>query len=389
MNPADLSDPPPMPEAPGRWLDRFLAWRDRTVASRRFQRWASAFPLTRGMARSRANGLFDLMAGFVYSQVLLACVRLDLFERLADGPQTAAALSERVGMPEPALQKLLVAAVSLKLVEHRGQGRFGLGPLGAPIVGNAAITSMVEHHAELYADLRDPVALLRSTPGSAALARYWPYVDPSVTDGPASLGADRVATYSALMSASQPLVADEVLAAYSFTKHRCLLDVGGGEGRFVAAVAAQAPQLQLKVFDLPAVVDRARERLAEQGLAGRATVTGGDFFRDELPGGADVVSLIRVLFDHDDARVLMILRAARRALPADGTLLVAEPMSGTPGAEAMGDAYFGFYLLAMGRGRPRTAQEIGDLMRQAGFTRVRLLDTRMPLQTRLMVGHPA
>ena len=42
-------------------------------------------------------------------------------------------------------------------------------------------------------------------------------------------------------------------------------------------------------------------------------------------------------------------------------------MSGTPGAEPITEAYFGFYLLAMGTGRPRTAEELAALLRQAGF----------------------
>jgi demethylspheroidene O-methyltransferase len=79
----------------------------------------------------------------------------------------------------------------------------------------------------------------------------------------------------------------------------------------------------------------------------------------------------------------------RRALPQHGVLLLAEPMAGTPGAEPVGDAYFGFYLLAMGRGRPRTVGELGSLLRAAGFDRIRSLSTRMPLLTGLMVARPA
>ena len=55
---------------------------------------------------------------------------------------------------------------------------------------------------------------------------------------------------------------------------------------------------------------------------------------------------------------LAILTAIRKAIAPGGTLLIAEPMAGTRGAEASGDAYFGFYLLAMGQGRPRTVDEI-------------------------------
>ncbi len=58
----------------------------------RFQRWAAASPLTRVVARRRAKALFDLCAGFVYSQILLACVRLRLFEILAARPAASGAV---------------------------------------------------------------------------------------------------------------------------------------------------------------------------------------------------------------------------------------------------------------------------------------------------------
>jgi demethylspheroidene O-methyltransferase len=103
-----------------------------------------------------------------------------------------------------------------------------------------------------------------------------------------------------------------------------------------------------------------------------------------LPQGADLVTLIRVVHDHDDATAAGLLRSAFEALPAGGVVLLAEPMAGTPGAEPMGGAYFGFYLLAMGRGRPRTRERLVEMLQQAGFARVRALATRQPLQTQLL-----
>ena len=377
-------------QPPTGWLDRlsdrYREWRDRKVASRGFQRWAAAFPLTRPIAQRRARGLFDLVAGFVYSQVLLACVRLNLFAVLAEGPQTAAVLAQRLELTEDAAERLLAAAVSLQLVEHRSGGRYGLGALGAPMVGDVAISAMVEHHATLYVDLADPVALLRGQAKSTALAAYWPY---AAYDQPGNLDAEKVSEYSALMSASQPLIAEQVLTSYALNKHRVLLDVGGGEGTFLKAVAQAAPHLKLMMFDLPAVAERARLSLADAGLSQRATAFGGSFFDDALPPGADIATLVRVLFDHSDERALMILKAVRAALPTGGVLLIAEPMAGTPGAEAMGDAYFGFYLLAMGKGRSRSAADLTALLHAAGFAEVKLLANNMPLQTQVMVARPA
>lgn len=370
--------PRPSPGRGGTWS----AWRDRLLMRPAFRRWAAGFALTRPIARRRARALFDLVAGFVYSQVLLACVRLHVFELLAAGPRPLEDLARRMALSEAAARRLLDAAVALRLVERRRAG-YGLGALGVAMVDNGAVAAMVEHHAALYADLHDPVALLRGEARGGALAGYWAYAGHA---SPAALSADHVAAYSALMSASQPLVADEILDAYPVSRHRCLLDVGGGEGRFLLAAASRAPRLQLKLFDLPAVADRARQRFAAAGLAGRAEAIGGDFLSDPLPAGADLVSLVRVVHDHDDAQALKLLQSVRRALPEGGHLLLAEPLADTPGAGAMGDAYFGFYLLAMGSGRPRSAAELRRLLAQAGFDAVRPLPTRIPLQTAVLLA---
>jgi demethylspheroidene O-methyltransferase len=107
---------------------------------------------------------------------------------------------------------------------------------------------------------------------------------------------------------------------------------------------------------------------------------------DPLPGGADVVSLVRVLHDHDDAAVLRILTAVRRVLPPHGTLLIAEPLAGTADGGLVADAYFGFYLLAMGSGCTRTYVQLRTLLRAAGFGAPRVLPTALPAQLRVLVA---
>jgi demethylspheroidene O-methyltransferase len=248
----------------------------------------------------------------------------------------------------------------------------------------------VRHHQAVYEDLADPLERLQHPERPTRLRRYWAYAEAAARGDEKALGESAVADYSDLMSASQPLVAEQVLQAYDFSRHRCLLDVGGGQGTFLSHVARAHPALQLQLFDLPAVAARAAERLAGQGLGSRVNCTGGSFFADELPRGADIVSLVRVAYDHPDERVMHILRSIRRTLSPDGGhVLVAEPLAGTPGAAAMGDAYFGLYLLAMGKGRARSAERLGEMLKAAGFDAVRTLPTPLPLQTGVLLAQAA
>jgi demethylspheroidene O-methyltransferase len=386
--PLDLADARRTGLSAGALRGGWRSWRDRLLASPRFQRWAAAFPLTRPIARNRARALFDLCAGFVYSQVLLACLQLRLFDVLFEGPQSADALAARLSIAPAAMQRLLSAAASLRLVERRGPVLWGLGPLGAAVVGNPGIAAMIEHNALLYADLQDPVTLLRGGTRETAIGRFWPYA--AAADGRAEgdVPADAAASYSRLMGVSQAMIAKDVIAAYPFSRHRRLLDVGGGDGTFLATVFECVPSLDLMLFDLPPVAERAARRFADPRYGGRARAIGGSFLRDPLPGGADVVSLVRVLHDHDDEPAMALLRAARAALPADGVLLIAEPMVHESRPDPVGDAYFGLYLLAMGSGRARTAPEIARMMAKAGFAEIRERPTCQPMLTRVLTGKP-
>jgi demethylspheroidene O-methyltransferase len=382
--PLDLSAPLP---AGSSWQDGWRSWLQRLYASESLYRWSLGNPLTRWLTRRRTRQLFDLMAGFVHSQVLLACVRLQLFEHLRDAPQTTGALAQRAGVPEPQMQRLLLSAVSLGLLEHRSGGRLGLGPLGVPLCTHVGIAHMVEHNQLLYQDLLDPLVFLRQA-RQGQMAGYWPYAHGGLAAVESEGARAQVGRYSELMAESQGFLVQEILGSYFFDEHRCVLDVGAGQGRFVSALGRHAPHLRLKMFDLPPVLSQAHDRLEQAGVADRVSLHPGSFLDDPLPVGADLVTLVRVAHDHPDAVVRQLFAKAHAALPAGGVLLVAEPMAQSPEAPSadQADAYYHFYLMAMGSGRLRTPGEIAVLMREAGFTSIEQVPNRMPIHGQIVVG---
>lgn len=355
-------------------------WRNRKIASPAFQSWASRFPLTRGHARREGERLFDLVAGFVYSQVLYAVVELDLLAATRDAPQTAAVLASRCRVPADRMEALCQAAAALGLFE-RVRGGYQLASLGAALLGVPGVVGMIRHHDVFYRDMEDPIAVLRGE-RETELARFWPYVFGAGAAG----NPDVAERYSALMADSQALVAEETLRTVSFAGVRHLLDVGGGTGAFLAAVGEAYPDLPMTLFDLPAVVPAAEARFRAAGMSDRVRIAAGSFRDDTLPDGADAISLVRVLYDHADATVRALLAKAHAALPPGGRLIVSEPMSGGARPGRAGDVYFAFYCMAMQTGKARSQARIAELMKEAGFQDIETPRTRRAFVTSVVTG---
>ncbi|TGD43063.1 methyltransferase domain-containing protein [Pseudotabrizicola sediminis] len=343
-------------------------WLVRAAMSPRFHAVIERIPGLRLKSRAEGRALFDVVSGFVQSQALLALVELRVLNRLADGPLSTSALALGADVPPERMAILLQSGAALKLLRH-ARGLWHLTPRGGAFLTVPGLEAMVRHHDVLYRDLSDPVAFFRGQT-QPELARFWPYVFGAGGAADPALAA----RYSRLMTDSQGLVAADTLRLVSLGGTNHLMDVGGGTGAFLRAVAAEYPGLRLTLFDLPAVV-------AGAAPLPNLTVHAGSFRDDPLPEGADMISLIRVLYDHTDATVAALLASALRALPPGGRLLISEPMSGGAVPDPATDVYFAIYTLAMQTGRTRSAAEIAALLAAAGFTAIRPLPGPRPYVT--------
>jgi demethylspheroidene O-methyltransferase len=373
-----LADPDTWPDpqpTPSDWRCRWRLFRNRVLANQKFQKWAAKMPLVRRIANQKAVELHHLTAGFVYTQTLTAVIQSNLLAVLQGRIETTKSVAAMCGLSPQAAFTLLTASRALKLTDEVTPGHWMVGELGASVLGNPAVADMVRHHAVLYRDLADPLAILRHRENTG-LRNYWSYVP----------GGTRLEEshreYSRLMSSSLALIADHILDSYPLKDYASLIDVAGGTGQFARVVKQRYPELSTTVLDLPEVVSEAKALSTPHDIRFVAT----DMFHSPLPENSELFSLIRVLHDHDDEPVKQLLSRLHSALRPGGHLLIAEPMTGTAGAESIGDTYFSFYLWAMGSGRPRTAKELEAMCLAAGFTRIREFKTPIPALTRLLVA---
>ena len=206
-------------------------------------------------------------------------------------------------------------------------------------------------------------------PGGTALADYWSYAG---TGQAAGLADGQVADYSALMAASQPLIAGEVLDAYRIGRHHHLMDVGGGDGSFLLAAAERSSRAAADPVRPPRRCHpRCRRGSPPSGLG---IPRGG---RGWVISAADThCPLAQTLSPSSASSTTMTTRTALAlcCAPPAPPCRPAAPCCWqnrwpeTPGAQASGDGYFGMYLLAMGQGRPRSARRAD---RHAARSRVR------------------
>jgi hypothetical protein len=313
-----------------------------------------------------ARRMADLIGGYQASAAIGAFVRVGAADALAEGPATSAELATRIGADEAALSRLLEATLAMGLFTVTDDGCYSLTALGQLLRGDVpgsmrryAIVATEEWRWYAYGHLDQ--TLRTGEPGFVAAhgSRLWDYL-PGHPEARASFEGSL-----ARIGASR----DQVIASsVDFSRLRCLVDVGGGQGGLLRAVLPANPQLRGILFDLPDVVERGRETLQAAGLAERCEAIAGDF-REGVPVGGDCYVLSWILHDWDDGTAQTILRRCREAMVKGASVLVV-PESGQPEAEALRQLVrqADLEMLAVVGGRERTAAEFRRLLTGAGFS---------------------
>ena len=100
-----------------------------------------------------------------------------------------------------------------------------------------------------------------------------------------------------------------------FSKHKSVMDVGGGYGAILENIKAKFPSIECVLFDLSNVVSN----VIDQNII----KISGNFF-DKIPNLSEVMVLSRVLHDWNDEKSRIILKNVFEALPNNGTLYLIE-----------------------------------------------------------------
>jgi predicted O-methyltransferase YrrM len=315
-------------------------------------------------------------AGF---RIVLAAVRLGVFEALADGPLASEALVQRLQTDPRGTALLINALESLGYLRQQAGG-----------YANSAMTSKW---------------LLRRSgnfgPGfefwGTNLFKLWDSLEDSLRTGQPALNLytwiedqpEVSRAFQEWMVALAGFTSGEVLRLVRLPAGaRRLLDIGGGHAAYSIAFCRQYPDLAATVFDQPQALNTARANVTEAGLLDRITLQAGDFLGEVLGEGYDVALLFNIVHGFSDEQDRALVNRAAQALRPGGLLVLAEQLAGGPagGAAHAIQQILGLSYYHLLEGQLYSYEAVSDWMRSAGLANVRRIDSLRLPGTNLVLG---
>jgi tRNA A58 N-methylase Trm61 len=313
--------------------------------------------------------LFDLIQSHRVTAAIYVAVKLGLAEALRDGPQSPGSLARATGADERALGRLLTVLVTIGICSRTGDDRYGLTEVGA-CLDSAAEQSFkgwaifeAEMLSKSWGGMLETIMTGKTSAQLQGLASSFDLM---------SRTPDNVDKFNAAMTDLTRLVTPDILRSYDFSVMSHLMDVGGGSGELLGAIALKNPHLRGTVFDLPRCAESASKHLRQIGVSDRVAFVAGDFF-ESIPPATDAIILKSVIHDWNDARSTSILQNCRQALPGGGKLLLVErlmPESPTTTDEHKAHALSDLNMLRGPGGLERTERQYVELLARSGFALV-------------------
>jgi hypothetical protein len=318
--------------------------------------------------------MMQMITGFWTSCCIYNAAKLDIADRLANGPQTVDQLAEQTHTHAPSLYRVLRALAGTGIFTRQPDGAFANTTLSetlrADVPGSmkAMAIAQLGDHYNAWGNLLYSIKTGEISFDKIEGMPVWQFYETHPEEGLNFMKAMTGLTGAAIMN---------VLPAYDFSAFDTIVDVGGGNGALLMAVLGAAPNARGIVFDEEYVTIETEKTLAAAGFADRCSVAAGSFF-DSVPADADAYLMKLVLHDWNDEQSVTILRNCRKAMKPASKVLIIESVIPEGNAPHPGK-FMDINMMAMTGGRERTADEFTAILGAAGLAVTNIIPTHSPL----------
>jgi len=314
----------------------------------------------------KPKDILKLARLFMESRILLTAAELNLFTLLDEEPSTAENLAGRLHADLRGLTILLDALSAMGLMIKEPGDAYRCPHDVAACLSDSnphSVLPMIHHANHLWKSWSNLTSKVRGP-------------EPAESPASAARNADEMRAFIGAMHVVGAPLAENIVTAVKPGEARNLIDVGGASGTYTIAFLSAAPKMKATLFDRPAVIPIARERLTEAGMADRVRFVAGDFYADELPGGHDLAMLSAIIHQNSPAQNVELFRKVLHALVSGGRIIVRDHVMEPNRIKPEAGAIFAVNMLVNTQGGSTyTFDEIRTWLTEAGFTKVRLLQT--------------
>jgi len=303
----------------------------------------------------------EILNGFQPASALMAASGLGLFDELKQ-PTAADKVAKKLGADAEATERLLNALTGMGIVAKES-GRFYLPEPWRKFLqkdGERYLGQWIGLMADLQKAWTELPAYVRGGSNITSIMDM-------LGGDPERMRAFIDAMHDKAIKATAQIAREIPLAGV-----RRMLDVGGGPGTYALEWAKAQPELTARVFDIAPVLEVANQYIRRYKLEDRVTTQAGDFNRDDLGAGYDLVLLANVLHMYS-AEVARALVARAAAALAPGGRLVIHGFTTDPGGTGpLEDALFSLNIgLLTEGGRAHPLAEMQGWVTSAGLAEAR------------------
>lgn len=308
--------------------------------------------------------LMNLSRNFMGSRLLLTGAELNIFAIVNRTSLTVQEVSDQLHTDIRATTILLDALAAMGLLVKSNES-YQCAPSLAPYLSNTdpnSIIPMILHASHLWDRWAHLTEIVKGETKSGA-------------DGASSFNGGELKAFIEAMQVVSAPRAKEVVKGIDHDRSKVLLDLGGASGTYTIAFLKSSPEMKATLFDLPEVIELARERLEKEGMLNRVTLVGGDYLRDEIPQGHDLAFLSAVIHSNSPEQNLDLYKKVFRSLIPGGRVIIRDHVMESDRIRPEAGAIFAVNMLvATEGGRTFTFDEIKAGLARAGFNNIRLLN---------------
>lgn len=304
--------------------------------------------------------MWEMVHNFWLAAGVGVMAELGIADLLKNGPRPVSELAECTGTHEESLYRVMRMLAAQGIFKEIRDRKFASTALAKPLeeeqIRYLILVHVTPRHFQMFGELLNTVKAGENDSGNLSGSALFDHI-----------GGDEEKNnrFNMAMTNASRMQVSALISAFPFKKYPKIIDVGGGQGLFLASLLQHYKENTGIVFDLPHAIVRNGGVMEEHVLEGRMEFSGGDFFK-EVPAGGDLYMMKSVLHDWNDESAAKILQNVHAAMEDHSRLLVIESvieMGNKPSFGKMTD----ILMMVSAGGKERTREEFEVLLHNVGF----------------------